>query len=145
LWCFGGACNAIQWPNLPLYCILRCIVVYLFLMRWRVVVDDGRFVASDHFFFFLLFSLFQRWCMFVLVSLDLSILVLIFLLFILVLGSIIKVLNVFNLVLELQFFIYCFFQFNPYLFMFLLSCIDFNKQIQYTQISKYLILHDQIY
>jgi len=83
--------------------------------------------------------------MFFLLSLDLSILILIFLLFILVLGSIIKVLNVFNLVLELQFFIYCFFQFNPYLFMFLLSCIDFNKQIQYTQTSKYLILHDQIY
>jgi len=51
LWCFGGVCNAIQWPNLSLYRILRCIVVYLFLMRWHVVVNDGRFVASDHFFF----------------------------------------------------------------------------------------------
>ena len=86
---------------------------------------DGRFLL----FFPFLLSLFQRKCTFVLFSLDLSISVfLFFYCFIVVLGLIIKVLVIFNLVLELQCHILLFF-FNAVIILlvsnsfFLGSCV----------------------
>jgi hypothetical protein len=70
---------------------IACLEASLCPLPYKVV-NDGRFVAGGLFFSFL-FSLFLEK-------------VLSFLLFIFTLGSIIKVLNVFNLVIELQFVIF---------------------------------------
>ena len=78
---------------------------------------DGRFLL----FFPFLLSLFQRKCTFVLFSLDLSISVfLFFYCFIVVLGLIIKVLVIFNLVLELQCHVLLFFSMQSLFFWFLI-------------------------
>jgi hypothetical protein len=103
---------------LPCYWMHHCV---LFFMKWHISAYYGWFLDEYHFFFFFIFSLFQKKCTFVLFSLDLSISVF-FLFFIVVLGLIIKVLVFFQFSHWIIIFYILFFpQFSPYSFDFWFS------------------------
>lgn len=80
-------------------CLWKCYCI-LFLLVWHVTMDDERFVTDDFFFFLLIFSLFQRKCLFVFFF---NFSPCIFLLFIFILGPFRKVFCVFNLVIIIFF------------------------------------------
>jgi hypothetical protein len=74
LWCLGGVWGPIWWPNMSFCHVIWCTTVLFFLwggMYQHIMVDFLPKVIS--FFFFFIFSLFQRKCTLVLFSLDLSI------------------------------------------------------------------------
>jgi hypothetical protein len=83
------------------YCVL-------FPMRWCVAMDDGRFVVDGHFFLPSFLSLLEKVHIYPLIFRFVNSNPYIFFIFIFILGSIIKFLNVFNLTIELQFVIYYF-------------------------------------
>jgi hypothetical protein len=94
---------------------------------WRSFLFSSSFFSlsskeSAHLSSFLYICHFQSFC---------------FLLFIVILGPIIKVLVIFNLVLELQFVVYYFFQFNPYSFEFWFFPLDYFAKFYWFSISSF--------
>jgi hypothetical protein len=87
----------------------------LFLWVWHATTDNGWFIASSCFFTpsFLSFTRKKYTFIFFVFGISISILIL-SILFIYVIISFIKVLFVFNLVLQLPFIMYYFFHLGPY-------------------------------
>jgi hypothetical protein len=77
-------------------------------MRWCVAMDDGRFVVDGHFFLPSFLSLLEKVHIYPLIFRFVNFNPYIFFIFFFILGSIIKILNVFNLTIKLQFVIYYF-------------------------------------
>jgi len=95
-------------------CLWKCHHV-LFLMMWHKTAYGGRIIVSGCFFFIFFFSLScQIKCTIVLFVFAFSILVLILLVSYFILIPFIKVLFVFDLVLQLKFLICFSFHFDPF-------------------------------
>jgi hypothetical protein len=88
-----------------------------FLLVWHVKAVDGQFITNDHFFFFSpsFLSHIKKNILFIF---GISISFLILLIFVLILDLFVKVLLVFNFILQPKFIVYYFFQFDPHSFLF---------------------------
>ena len=106
--CLGDMCSTIEWLNLLFHRVLRCTVVSSSLWgdvwRWMMV----GLLSTVIFFLPSFLSLLEKVHIYPLIFRFVNSNPYIFFIFIFILGSIIKILNVFNLTIELQFVIYYF-------------------------------------
>jgi hypothetical protein len=106
--CLGDVCSTIEWLNLLFHRVLRYIVVSSSLwggvLRWMMV----GLLSTVIFFLPSFLSLLEKVHIYPLIFRFVNFNPYIFFIFFFILGSIIKILNVFNLTIKLQFVIYYF-------------------------------------